>query len=431
MTRPPNRRGGRVSPRTVTLFLVCALAVGALHIGLPQLRERPAAAAVLPLVADTAVATPWERSDTLQRGETLIELLARGGISSALATGILGAADLNPRRLPIGLSLTMRGADGDTVPDEILFHLDEDRLLTVRRDGGAWTAQETRIPWIADTLVVDGEILSTLYEAMDAGAGQLLPAAARAELAWALADIYEYRVDMSRDLQRGDAFRVMVERQTSPRGAIRLGSILAARFTLSGSEVQAVRYDGAGSRAEYYDQQGRSMRAAFLRAPLAFRRISSGFGMRKHPILGVWRKHTGTDYAANSGTPVRAIGDGTVIFAGRKGGYGNAVEIRHRNGFVSRYGHLRGFAKSIRPGTRVTIAQTIGYVGMTGLATAPHLHFEVLVNGVQRDPRKSLDYRSGQPVAASHRAAFDSLRVALIARMDSESDSRRLALKSN
>ncbi len=262
---------------------------------------------------------------------------------------------------------------------------------------------------------------------MDAGAGDLLPGRLRAELAWSLADIYEYRVDMSRDLQKGDAFRVLVERQTSPKGAVRLGDILAARFTLSGSEVEAVRFASGGPRAEYFDQTGRSMRAAFLRAPLAFRRISSGFGMRKHPILGVWRKHTGTDYAASSGTPVRAIGDGTVIFAGRKGGYGNAIEIRHKNGFVSRYGHLRGFAKSMRPGRRVGIGETIGYVGMTGLATAPHLHFEVLVNGVQRDPRRSLDYRSGQPVAASKRDAFDSTRIALIARLDAESGTRRLA----
>jgi murein DD-endopeptidase MepM/ murein hydrolase activator NlpD len=426
LTRPPNRRGGRVSPRTVTLFLVCALAVGALVVGLPQIHERPAVAAVLPAAIDSGP-SPWERSDTLQRGETLFEVLARGGISSALARGILGAADLNPRRLPIGLSLTMRGVEGDSVPDEILFHLDEDRLLTVRRAGDAWSSEETRVPWTTDTIALSGEIVSTLYDAMDAGAGDLLPARLRAELAWGLADIYEYRVDMSRDLQKGDAFRLLVERQTSPKGAMRLGDILAARFTLSGTEVQAVRFASDGARTEYFDQTGRSMRAAFLRAPLAFRRISSVFGMRKHPILGVWRKHTGTDYAANSGTPVRAIGDGTVIFAGRKGGYGNAIEIRHRNGFVSRYGHLRGFAKSVRSGRRVGIGETIGYVGMTGLATAPHLHFEVLVNGVQRDPRKSLDYRSGQPVAASKREAFDSTRLALIARLDADSETRRLA----
>ena len=128
------------------------------------------------------------------------------------------------------------------------------------------------------------------------------------------------------------------------------------------------------------------MRAAFLRAPLEFRRISSVFGMRKHPILGIWRQHAGTDYAAAQGTPVRAVGDGVVIFAGRKGGYGNAIEVRHPNGFVTRYGHLRGFAKSTRRGARVDIGQTIGFVGMTGWATGPHLHYEFRVADQPRDP---------------------------------------------
>src|SRR5687768_17836517 len=132
--------------------------------------------------------------------------------------------------------------------------------------------------------------------------------------------------------------------------------------------------------------------------------------MRRHPILGTMRRHQGIDYAASSGTPVRAIGDGVVLFAGRKGGYGNVLEIRHRNGFVSRYGHLRGFAKSVRRGSRVGIAQTIGFVGMTGLATAPHLHFEVLVGGVQRNPRVALAMKGGEPLPSSERASFAQAR---------------------
>ena len=197
-----------------------------------------------------------------------------------------------------------------------------------------------------------GSITSTLYDALDAAQSDL-PAANRAELAWALADIYEYRVDMSRDLQPNDVFRVLVERRRGPQGAVRLGSILAATFTVGGSELQAIRHQRSDARVGYFDQDGKSMRAAFLRAPLEFRRISSVFGMRKHPILGIWRQHAGTDYAAAQGTPVRSVGDGVVIFAGRKGGYGNAIEVRHRNGFVTRYGHLRGFAKATRRGARV------------------------------------------------------------------------------
>jgi murein DD-endopeptidase MepM/ murein hydrolase activator NlpD len=152
------------------------------------------------------------------------------------------------------------------------------------------------------------------------------------------------------------------------------------------------------------------MRAAFLRAPLEFRRISSVVGLRQHPVLGTWRRHAGTDYAASTGTPVRAIGDGTVVRAGWGGGYGNVLEVRHKNGYVTRYGHLRGFARGVRVGSRVSIGQTVAYVGSTGLSTGPHLHFEVLVNGVQRDPRSALKRTGGDPVPAAERAAFERLR---------------------
>jgi murein DD-endopeptidase MepM/ murein hydrolase activator NlpD len=148
---------------------------------------------------------------------------------------------------------------------------------------------------------------------------------------------------------------------------------------------------------------------------LSFRRISSVFGRRRHPILGTWRAHKGMDYAASSGTPVRSVGNGVVVFAGRTTGYGNRVDVRHPNGFVSRYGHLRGFARGVKRGARVSIAQTIGYVGMTGLATGPHLHFEVLVGGVQRNPRDALSSKSGEPLPERERPTFDRARTAYLA----------------
>jgi murein DD-endopeptidase MepM/ murein hydrolase activator NlpD len=168
-----------------------------------------------------------------------------------------------------------------------------------------------------------------------------------------LADIFEYKVDMSRDLHDGDKFHLLVERLQKPNGAIIVNKILGARLALSNSRnpLEAIHFDTPGSSTgQYYDASGMSLRAAFLRAPLVFRRISSVFGSRKHPIFGEWRNHTGTDYAAAEGTPVRAIGDGVVIFAGKKGGYGNMIDIRHRNGMISRYGHMRGFASGIRQG---------------------------------------------------------------------------------
>jgi murein DD-endopeptidase MepM/ murein hydrolase activator NlpD len=234
-----------------------------------------------------------------------------------------------------------------------------------------------------------------------------MPKSARDELTWSLADVYEYRVDMSRELQPGDAVRVVFERSWLPSGAMRIGAILAAGLERGGSELRALRYVARGTDLPgYYDPDGRSLRAAFLRAPLAFRRISSVFGMRKHPILGEWRAHKGTDYAASAGTPVRSIGDGVVVFAGTRGGYGNSIDVRHPNGFVSRYGHLRSFDAGVRAGSRVTMGQTIAFVGMTGLATAPHLHFEILVGGVQRDPGAALTASAGEALPANELARF-------------------------
>jgi murein DD-endopeptidase MepM/ murein hydrolase activator NlpD len=278
-----------------------------------------------------------------------------------------------------------------------------------------------------DTVVVAGRIATNLYAALDSCAPALFPLHARWKLAWSIADIYEYRIDMSRDLRVGDEFRALVEQIHDPSDGVHTGRVLGARFVLSRDSLTAIYFPGpasaggsSASAANYFDVKGRSLRAAFLRAPVEFRRVSSGFGMRLHPILRVWRAHKGTDYVAPAGTPVRAIGDGVVIFAGRKGGYGNVVDLRHHNGYITRYGHLSRFAPGIHTGTRVSIGKTIAYVGMTGLATAPHLHFEVLVDGVQRDPRLALrDRGNGAPVPETQRAAFDELARQMVVALDS------------
>lgn len=413
--------------RTGTYAVVAVLAAAALRFT-PAI-EAPAPGRLL-VEPSPAVQALVQRTDTLARGETIVGVLGRGGVSERIAREALAAAKmLDPRKVPAGMPITVSSLATDSTPTEIVFQLAIDHLVRLTRTAAGWVGAEQHLPWTTDTLTVAGRIASTLYEALDSSAATVLPGPARAELAWTLADIYEYRIDMSRDLQVGDQFRMVVERKRGPNGAVRVGDILAASFTNGGSTIEAVRFESASVGGSYFDGEGKSLRAPFLRAPLSFRRISSVFGMRKHPILGVVRGHMGTDYAANIGTPVRAVGDATVIFAGWKGGYGNMVILRHRNGFVTRHGHLRGFASGIRAGKHVTIGQTIAYVGTTGLSTGPHLHFEVIVNGVQKDPRVALRVKGGEPIPSGERSRFMALRTEMVALLDRMPNGQQLALR--
>jgi murein DD-endopeptidase MepM/ murein hydrolase activator NlpD len=400
--------------RAVGFITVALLAWGAIAVMRPLPERKPGEVLSAPRLP------PWvERIDTLGSGETITALLERAGLTGAEAREALGAAvgGMDPRRLRAGMKITLGAPSADTVPSQIVLHLAVDRMLRLTRTDSGWIGKEEMLPWSTDTLVVGGTLGANLYEAFDRGA-IILPRAARSELAWDVADVFEYRLDMSRDLQAGDAFLVLIERQQTSTGVVRVGNVLAVDYTTGGRRLRVIRLPASEGRARYFDEDGRSMQAMFLRAPLEFRRISSVFGLRKHPILGVVRRHRGTDYAASSGTPVRSIGEGVVITAGRMSGFGNVIDVRHPNGFVSRYGHLRGFASGVRRGSRVGIGETIGYVGMTGLATAPHLHFEVLVRGVQQNPRVALASAAGEPLGASERPLFDRTKALALALLD-------------
>ncbi len=392
------------------------LGIGAAVIALGRpVQERPAAS-VLAAGPRVSVAARWRtKTDTIRRGEPLSVALERAGLAPNEAAEALSVASaLDPRRVRAGTTIITK-VDPDSGASEVVLQLAIDRVVRFTRSvGQGWTEKEEKLQWTTDTVVVGGVVNSTLTAAVAEGA-DAFPERQRTELAYALADILEYRVDLSRDLQKNDSVRVMVERQTAPNGLVRPGNIIAARLTVSGKPVETMRFT-QGTRVSYFDGDGKSMRAAFLRAPLAFRRISSVFGLRRHPILGTVRRHQGMDYAAASGTPVRALGNGRVIFAGWKGGYGKTIEIRHTNGYITRYGHLR--AMHVRSGQSVSISQTIGQVGTTGLSTAPHLHFEVLVNGVHRDPRVALRHVTGEPLAASQRSVFAELKSRLFAQLD-------------
>ncbi|HUN26605.1 MAG TPA: peptidoglycan DD-metalloendopeptidase family protein [Steroidobacteraceae bacterium] len=274
----------------------------------------------------------------------------------------------------------------------------EHTLKVVRGDSG-FHANVVAIPLEMRTRTVSGHIDSSLFEAVNA-------AGADDQTALALADIFAWDIDFLKDIQPGDAFAVTYQQVYESGKYVQDGPVLAARFVNQGHEYLAVRYVAPDGRADYYTPEGRSLRKAFLRAPLAFTRVSSPFSLhRRHPILNLIRAHKGVDYAAPIGTPVHAAGDGRVVFAGRKGGYGNLVEIQHSGGIMTVYGHLSRFARGTRVGERVEQNQVIAYVGMTGLATGPHLHFEFRVNGVYKDPQ-TVKLPEAVPIEARLRAEF-------------------------
>jgi murein DD-endopeptidase MepM/ murein hydrolase activator NlpD len=399
----------------------------------------PAATLVFGIAAFFGVRTqwPWERSttpaaqlasvtapirftqifDTLHRGETLSELLARHRIAGIDFHRLDPALALNPRRLRPGLVFSFLHHEGDTTPSRISVRTSPEQRVLFSRASQGWNAEAQPIRWRSEEARIEGAIDNSLYEALDAGVSdEQLDAVNRRRLAWDLADVYAWEIDFTRDIQPGDRFQVVYERMVSEDGEVRIGRVLASDLTISGKSLTAFRYGGEDGRGgQYYDADGNSLRRAFLRAPVEFRRISSRFSSaRFHPVLGLTRRHEGTDYAAAPGTPVMAAGDGVVLRAGWAGGYGNLIELRHLNGITTRYGHLRGFARNIRRGVRVQQGQIIGFVGSTGLATGPHLHYEFRENGVAKDSRR-VKLGNGTPVATAQRAEFDQQREHFIA----------------
>lgn len=358
-------------------------------------------------------------SDTLRARETVSELFARQGVNdvdwAALARGV---RNFDPARLRSGLVFVFRRRHGEDTPHSVAVRVSADARLWMTRaagGGGAWSATMERIPWRIEPLTVAGTIHTTLYDAMDSAVGdEALPREARSQLVWGLADVYDWVVDFSRDIQEGDRFRVVAERLVSSEGEVRYGRVLAARIDASNRHLYAFRYDD-GDRPEFFDETGHSMKRDFLRAPLEFKRIGSGFNMRRfHPILHYYRPHLGIDFGAAYGAPVRSVGNGTVTYASRMGGYGNLVEIRHNARTASRYAHLSRFADAIHVGAHVAQGETIGYVGASGLATSPHLHYELRVNGKAVNPRRVLSAGSGEPVPAARRAGFEQEKARLL-----------------
>jgi murein DD-endopeptidase MepM/ murein hydrolase activator NlpD len=370
----------------------------------------------LPVAAPIVVTRAYvEQADTVRAGETLSDLFARQQVVGADLLAVLDALEgLNPRRIRPKTIFEFRYPFGEDRPDRVRVRVSDEAFLRADREGDGWTGTRERVDWAIERERVTGAVQSSLYETLDALIpDSVLPTLGRSQLAWDLADeVFPWQIDFTRDIHPGDGFVVVYERLMSSLGEVRYGRVLAADIETAGQENTAyVLSDGEGRNA-YYDAQGRSLRRAFKMYPVKFRRISSGFSRgRFHPVLRTTRAHLGTDYAADTGTPIEATGDGTVIRAGRWGGYGIMVALRHPKGIETRYAHMSRLASGIRPGVRVRQGQIIGFVGMTGLANGPHVHYEFLKNGRHLNPRR-VDLGNGEPVPARLRAQFDSVRAA-------------------
>jgi murein DD-endopeptidase MepM/ murein hydrolase activator NlpD len=354
-------------------------------------------------------------SETLASRETLGDVLGRGGIVAQDYANFLAVSSLPVKRLRPGMVFQFRRLKTDSAVQRVSVRVGAERRLQLTRKGTTWVEHVETIPWSVSRLRVSGTITTSLYEALDkAVADTILPPVERRSLAWALADVYDWQVDFTRDVHPGDQFRVVFERLESPEGERRFGRLVAAEVEASRVPNYAFFFTPDASQlGSYYDDQGRSLKRAFLRAPLQFRRVSSTFGSRFHPILHRWLTHEGIDFSAPYGTPVRATADGIIEQIGHDvGGYGNLIELRHPNGIRTRYGHLSSFAKKLHVGARVEQGETIGYVGSTGLSTGPHLHYEFLVNGRPTNPQRK-DAGAGAPVPGSLRAMYDSARASL------------------
>jgi murein DD-endopeptidase MepM/ murein hydrolase activator NlpD len=260
------------------------------------------------------------------------------------------------------------------------------------------------------TRTASGTIDSSLFQAAGkAGMSDMV--------ALELADVFAWDIDFVLDLREGDRFIAVYEQIYEDGRRVRDGRILAAEFVNAGRTFRAVRFTPEGGSAAYYTPEGLPMRKAFLRAPVEFTRVSSRFNPhRMHPILNRIRGHMGTDYAAPTGTPVHAAAAGRISFAGTRGGYGNALVLSHAAGISTLYGHLSRFASHIAAGRHVEQGEVIGYVGMTGLATGPHLHYEYLVNGVHRNPQ-TLQLPGGEPLPSRDMAAFAAASQPLLAQL--------------
>jgi len=299
----------------------------------------------------------------------------------------------------------------DNTLQAIRYELSEEKSYYVERQGDEFNSRIFEKPLETRLTHASGVITTSLFQSgQDAGLSD--------NIIMELVNIFGWDVDFALDIRKGDRFSLLYEQYYLDGEKLRDGRILAAEFTSQDKAYQAVLFTDPNGRGLYYSPDGRSMRKAFLRSPVDFRRISSKFQRERwHPVLGKKRPHRGVDYAAKTGTPIKAAGDGKVIFRGTKGGYGRTLIIQHGGNITTLYGHMSRYRSGVTSGSRVRQGQIIGYVGMSGLATGPHLHYEFRINGVHRNPL-TVKLPNASPIPAIYKAAFEQQSRQLLAQLE-------------
>ncbi len=354
--------------------------------------------------------TFW-RETRIQRGDTVAGLLNRLEVEDPAASSFLLSTKEARTLYQLVPGRSIRAetdADGQLL--SLRYIASDNTLLEVDRTADGFQAREIPAPVESRIAMKSGEIRSSLFGATDA-------AGVPDTVAIQMADIFSSDIDFHLDIRKGDRFSVVYETYHSNGEPVKTGRVLAAEFVNAGKTYRAVYFRDRDGHEGYYTPDGKNLRKAFLKSPLEFSRITSGFSMRFHPILKEWRAHKGVDYGAPMGTKVKSVADGVVAFAGVQRGYGNILVIQHNGHYSTAYGHLKGFAKGLHKGSKISQGDVIGYVGMTGMATGPHLHYEFRVDGVQRNPL-TVALPTAFPLAPKYRADFASHEKSIAAKLD-------------
>jgi murein DD-endopeptidase MepM/ murein hydrolase activator NlpD len=365
----------------------------------------------------------WQ-TDLVRNKDTLDKLFSRMGVRDDDAIKFLM---LSPESSAINTQLIPgRSIQTKTNPDGKLLHLayelPENETLIADLTSEGYKVKTQKLALERHEIYQSANIISSLFGATD-------DAGIPDQVALKIADIFSSQIDFNEDLRPGDKFNVVYEAFYNDGERVKIGDVLAVEFINKGEKYQAIHYGTADSKFSYYTPEGKSLHKSFLRSPLEFTRVSSSFTQgRFHPILHRIRAHKGVDLAGKMGTRIKASGDGVVSFMGRKGGYGNVIILTHPGNIRTVYGHLSGFAKGLHIGSKVEQSDIIGYVGMSGLATGPHLHYEFLLNGIHRDPM-TVALPTSVPLDNKYRNEFDAQALEYLAKI--EMLNRNLIASSN